>query len=58
MGEAGAGLKGTQGMQGQLTSSKGPGRMGNSRHVKGITFPSKLFNFSKYSPAWFCVCSE
>ncbi len=45
------GVSETQGAQEQLTSSKGPGRMGNLRHKKGIAFPSKLFHFSKYAPA-------
>jgi hypothetical protein len=42
------GVKEMQGMQGQLTSNKGPERMGNSHHEKGIAIQSKLFPFRKY----------
>jgi hypothetical protein len=42
------GVRETQGTQGQLTSSKGPERMGNSCHEKGITLRSKLSPLSKY----------
>jgi hypothetical protein len=53
MRKTGAGGEEMQGAQGQLTSSKGPGRIGNSRHEKGIAFPSKFFLLasSKYAPA-------
>ncbi len=36
-----------QGAQGQLTTSKGPQRVGNLYHEKGIAFPSKVFCSSK-----------
>jgi hypothetical protein len=47
MREAGAGVRETQGAQGQLTASKGPERMGYSRHENEIAFPSKLFPFQQ-----------
>ncbi len=55
--EAGAGGEEIQEAIGQLTSSKGPERMGNLLHEKGIAFPYKLFLLasSKYAPAWFYV---
>jgi hypothetical protein len=41
-----------QGAQGQLTSSKGPERMGIRHHEQGIAFPSKnIFLLTKYVPA-------
>jgi hypothetical protein len=40
-------------VQGQLTSSKGPVRMGVRHHEQGIAYPSKIiFLLSKYAPAW------
>jgi hypothetical protein len=38
--------------QGQLTSSKGPVKMGIRNHEQGIAFPSKnIFPLSKYVTA-------
>ncbi len=45
------GVREMQGAQGQLTSSKEPERMGICHHEQGIAFPSKIFSFSKYTPA-------
>jgi hypothetical protein len=41
------GLREIQGEKGQLTSSKGPERMGICHHEQGIAFPSKNIFFLK-----------
>jgi hypothetical protein len=44
--EAGAGVRGGKGAKRQLTSTKGPGRMGIRHHEQGTAFLSKGIYFS------------
>ncbi len=53
-----------QGVQGQLTSSKGLERMGNSHHEQGTALPSKgifllsFLSLNKNAPARDCLCVQ
>jgi hypothetical protein len=54
------GVKEEQGAQGQLTSRKGPVRMGIRHYEQGIAFTSKnILLLSKYAPVWiYCICVQ